>query len=55
MLDVDVVAERNREHAQVVLEVVEPDADHLRGLVEHRPDVAVVLEVVPADRLDHEG
>ena len=49
---VDVVPERQRDDVQLVLEVVEPDADRLGRLVERRPDVDVLAEPVPADRLD---
>ena len=41
---VDVVAERHGDDVQLVLEVMEPDADRAGRLVERRPDVGVLVE-----------
>ena len=49
---VDVVPERQRDDVQLVLEVVEPDADRLGRLVERRADVGVLAEAVAPDGLD---
>ena len=49
---VDVVAERDRDDVQLVLQVVEPDPDRARALVERRADVRVLAELVAADGLE---
>ena len=52
---VDVVPERQGDDVQLVVEVMEPDADLAGRLVERRPDVDVLAEAVPADRLDDQA
>ena len=54
-LGVDVVAERDRQDVQLRLQVVQPDPNGLRRLVERRSDVDVLAEAVPADRLHDEA
>ena len=54
LLDVDVVPERRGDHVQLVVEVVQPDADRARALVVRRADVDVLAERVPPRRLDHD-